>query len=171
MQNQFLPSETSAEVTPYVIPTLNPAEETEGVTAAEELQTAASTQAVTDLLNRAQHKIHRRRQSYLALFGLWLVAAFCGLTMRLLSNEGSLFMFSLPAFLMMLLIMCIPISLDIPRLEREGGLRAVSTLLDAFNMSSITGTPQERNSRFDDTAAAIKGFRRQPADAKQSSYT
>ena len=72
MQNQFLPSETSAEVTPYAVPTLNPAQEmATQVTAVEELQATASAQAVTDLLNRAQHKIHRRRRRYWTAFAVF----------------------------------------------------------------------------------------------------
>ena len=59
--------------------------------------------------------------------------------MRSPNTEGSLFVCCLAAVLIMLIIMYKPVSLDIQSLEREGGLRAISTLLDAFNISSSVG--------------------------------
>ena len=84
MQNQFLPSETTAEVTPCTPLMLAPTTTEEiqiGVAQTEVVEATAPTQAVTDLLTQAQDKIHRRRKRNFAAFVVCELLIFLSLPM------------------------------------------------------------------------------------------
>ena len=136
MQNQFLPSETTAETTPHVAPPVM--SET-----ADTTETLASTLTVTELLAQAQWKVHRRKTKYWGAFILLevlLISPVVWAVQRLgvenlPSDSTSLLLFLVPPFCalsMMFLAAFTSAHLDTDTLARMGGPKAIPILLDSL---------------------------------------
>lgn len=154
MQNQFLASETSEELIPYVAPIMatTPEELEKGVLQTEVTQASTSTQAVTDLLTRAQGKIRLRRKKFWAGMavsgGMYLlVNILIGIVWQINAGHGDnsrsyLYPLTLLPLLLAAIPMAwmalVPIDVDLEELGRLGDVNAVPMLIDSINLNVTT---------------------------------
>ncbi len=145
MQNQFLPSETSVEVTPYILPVeaLTPTDvmQTEGVEA------TASTQTVAALLAQAQGKIRCRRQrnftAFVACESLIVLSLPLIRAIGAAPDDKAVAM-RFTAFLLLLAVAVTPIlwmmwrtvDIDLETMAESGNVNAIPTLIDAITLNA-----------------------------------
>ena len=142
MQNQVLPSETTEQTTPYVAPSVMSEN-------ADTTETAASTQAVTELLAQAQRKVHRRKMKYWAMFILLevLLLSPAMWALRYIGSQNPaaaslnpllLFLPALCALGAVFLVSFLPSSFDTETLAKLGGSKAIPILLDSLTANAST---------------------------------
>ena len=150
MQNQFLPSQTSAEVTSYPLTCNVPATTEEiqiGVAQTEGMELTASTQAVADLLTQAQGKIRQRRKRNFTAFVACELLIFLSLPMiRTIgaAPDNPAVVMRFAALLLLLAVAVTPIGwmmwrtvdIDLEALTESGNVSAIPTLIDAITLNA-----------------------------------
>lgn len=171
MQNQFLPSETSVEVTPYILPVeaLTPTDvmQTEGVEA------TASTQTVAALLAQAQGKIRCRRQrnftAFVACESLIVLSLPLIRAIGAAPDDKAVAM-RFTAFLLLLAVAVTPIlwmmwrtvDIDLETMAESGNVNAIPTLIDAITLNASQKYRKRVTQRWPRCFPA-ESLRREPA--------